>query len=90
MMLEGRGDIALSKLVQSGVGVERVDVGDAPGYWIDGPHGLLIADREGEIREERPRLAGRTMVWTTAGGVTYRLESRLGKDAALRIARTVR
>jgi hypothetical protein len=90
MALEGRGDNAFSKLVQGGVGVELVDVNGARGYWIGGAHALLFEDREGTVREERPRLAGRTLVWTTAGGVTYRLESRLGMRAALRVARTVR
>lgn len=90
MALPGRGDIGFSKLVQGGVGVEPVRVGDARGYWVDGPHALLYADRAGDVREERPRLAGRTLVWTTRDGVTYRLESRLSRDAALRIARSVR
>lgn len=90
MALPGRGDIGFSKLVQGGVGVEPVRVGDARGYWVDGPHALVYADRAGDVREERPRLAGRTLVWTTRDGVTYRLESRLSRDAALRIARSVR
>lgn len=90
MALPGRGDIGFAKLVEGGVGVERVRVGSARGFWIDGPHGLVYADREGEVREESPRLAGRTLVWTTADGVTYRLESGLGKAAALGVARSVR
>jgi hypothetical protein len=90
MALPGRGDIGFSKLVQGGVGVDLVRVGGARGYWINGPHALLYADRTGDVREERPRLAGRTLVWTTRDGVTYRLESRLTKNAALRIAGSVR
>ena len=38
--------------------------------------------------ELRPRLAGNTLVWVH-DAVTYRLETRLGREAALRLARTV-
>jgi hypothetical protein len=67
------------KLIDPSVRVRDVRVGDAPGLFVEGRH-VLVPPR---------RLAGNTLVWT-AGAATYRLETELALDAALRIARTVR
>ena len=61
--------------------ITRVRVNGARGYFIGGQHTVDLPD------ELRPRLAGNTLVWLH-DAVTYRLETRLGREAALRLART--
>jgi hypothetical protein len=79
-MLPG-GDIQLvKKLLGAGTGVEGVDVDGAFGVFISGaPHVVTPPNR----------LAGNTLLWVR-GETTYRLETALGRDAARRLARTVR
>jgi hypothetical protein len=72
-----------------GAAARRVQVGGAPGVWIDGPHELLVVDRAGEVRVEPPRLATRTLVWQR-DGVTLRLEGDLTLPEALAIATGMR
>ncbi|MEA2290203.1 MAG: hypothetical protein QOD55_2200 [Solirubrobacteraceae bacterium] len=74
------GDVALvKKLLAAGPSVTAVDVDGAFGVFIAGDHAL----------EPPSRLAGNTVLWER-DGVTYRLESALGRDGALRLARSVR
>ena len=47
-----------------------------------GPHAVTLPD------ELRPRIAGNTVVWMH-DAVTYRLETKLGRAAAVRLAETV-
>ncbi|MEA2380436.1 MAG: hypothetical protein QOH72_407 [Solirubrobacteraceae bacterium] len=79
-MLPG-GDIALvKKLLGAGTSVTSVDVDGALGVYISGaPHVVTPPNR----------LAGNTLIWVR-GDTTYRLETALGRAAALRLARTVR
>jgi hypothetical protein len=79
-MLPG-GDIGLvKKLLGSGTSVEGLDVDGALGVFISGePHVVTPPNR----------LAGNTLLWVR-GDTTYRLETALGRDAALRLARSVR
>jgi hypothetical protein len=72
-----------------GAGARRVEVGGAPGVWIDGPHELIVVDRAGEVRVEQPRLATRTLVWQR-DGVTLRLEADLTLAQALAVATGMR
>jgi hypothetical protein len=75
------GDIALvKKYLGAGTNVEGVDVDGAIGVFISGdPHVVTPPNR----------LAGNTLLWVR-GETTYRLETALGRDAALRLARSVR
>ena len=75
------GDIGIvKKLLGGGTSIEGVDVNGAFGAFISGdPH----------VIEPPGRLAGNTLLWVS-GDTTYRLESALGRDAALRLARSVR
>jgi len=75
------GDIALvKKLLGAGTHVEGVDVDGALGVFLSGePHVVTPPNR----------LAGNTLLWVR-GETTYRLETALGRDAALRLARSVR
>jgi hypothetical protein len=72
----------IQKLVDARVHIERVDVDGAEGIFVSGRHAVFLPD------QLRPRLAGNTLLWVR-DGVTYRLETALGVDAALRLARSV-
>jgi hypothetical protein len=72
-----------------GASARRVEVGGAPGVWIDGPHELIVVDRAGAVRVEQPRLATRTLVWQR-DGVTLRLEGDLTLPQALAVATGMR
>jgi hypothetical protein len=62
----------------------------APGVWISGrPHDFAYLDARGRARVETLRLAGNTLVWRH-GEVLLRLEARVSKRRALRIARSLR
>ncbi len=78
-VLPGDALALVRKLVDPSVQVRPVRVDGARGLFVEGRH-VLVPPR---------RLAGSTLVWTT-GGATYRLETELPLDAALRLARSVR
>jgi hypothetical protein len=70
--------------------VEEVAVGGEPGYWFSGePHFFTYQDANGNLRDERTRLAGNTLVWQR-GELTLRIEGELSREEALRIARSMR
>jgi hypothetical protein len=75
------GDVALvKKLLVAGTSVTGVDIDGAIGVYIAGePH----------VVTPPGRLAGNTLLWVR-GATTYRLETKLGRAAALRLARSVR
>ena len=83
----------VEKLVGGGTTVERVEVEGSPGLWLSGaPHAVYFA-RPGEpenVYLDEPFLAGNTLVWERPGGLTLRLEGRLSKDAAVRLAKSLR
>jgi hypothetical protein len=70
------------KLVTTQQRVDRVTVNGGPGFWVPGPH--VVDDFFGQ-----PRLSGSSLIWEQ-GGLTLRLEGRLTRADALRIARSVR
>jgi hypothetical protein len=79
----------LKKLVSTKSVIEPVQVDGARGLWLEGPpHTLTYVDRLGEFREKTVRIHGNVLLWTH-GGLTLRLEGRLGKPQALRIAREI-
>lgn len=80
--LQGDALPFVEKFVAGNVPITRVRVNGARGYFIAGPHTVNLPD------ELRPRLAGNALVWLH-DAVTYRLETRLGREAAVRLARTV-
>lgn len=93
LLTQFRGDFApefLGKGIGPGTRLEQVTVNGAPGYWIEGqPHALFYRDANGEIHDDRVRLAGNTLLWEQ-DGLTLRLESALTREEALRIAESVR
>lgn len=78
------------KLADAGTRVEAVSVGGAPGYWIDGEvHFFWYLDPDGSQIDDTYRAVGDTLVWTR-DGITYRLETSLGREAAIRLAESLR
>jgi hypothetical protein len=67
--------------------LETVTVGDNVAYWIaGGQHELWYLDPDDRARPDTTRLAANTLLWEV-DGVTFRLESRLERDAAVALAR---
>ena len=82
-------DGAFTKGIPAGTTVEQVSVGGGNGLWIEGDlHLFFYTDREGNMNDERIRLAGNVLVWE-AGGIAYRLESSLPRDRVFQIAESL-
>ena len=92
LVTEFRGQpspLFLKKMAVAGM-VEEVTVGGEPGYWFSGePHFFTYEDASGNVREERTRLAGNTLVWQR-GDLTLRLEGEITRQEALVIAESMR
>jgi hypothetical protein len=87
----GARDYALlKKSVGAKTLVEPVRVAGEPGLWVKGPpHTLTYFSRSGEFRERTVKIHGNVLLWTH-GAVTMRLEGRISKAQALRLARRIR
>jgi hypothetical protein len=80
----------LAKSLGPGTTAHRVRVSGARGVWISGhPHQFAYLDARGQARAETLRLAGNTLIWRH-GDVLLRLEARVSKREALRIAGSLR
>lgn len=80
----------ITKSIDSGTKVERVRVGANPAFWISGdPHFFFYRGPDGQFVEDSRRWVGDTLLWTD-GDITYRLETSLGREAAIRIAESLR
>jgi hypothetical protein len=80
----------IQKGLPRGTTATPTSVNGARAFWIAGsPHLLIIRDRSGVMHEQPSRLAANTLLWER-DGITYRLESSLDLDAALRIAESMR
>jgi hypothetical protein len=78
------------KFIDSGTKMTRVTVNGAQGYWISGaPHFFFYIDPEGNSVDDTHRQVGDTLIWST-GEETYRLESALDMDAAIKFAESLR
>jgi hypothetical protein len=70
--------------------VDEVVVNGGSGFWLEGrPHFFFYRDATGAVRQETLRLAGNTLLWQQ-GEITFRLEAEQSRDAALRIASSLR
>ncbi len=66
--------------------VEQVVVGPAAGVFISGPeHVVVMIGADGAVIADTAQLAGNTVLWASEG-VTYRLETALGRDEAVALA----
>jgi len=93
LLQEFRGGIEagfFGKGVPPGSRVEPATINGAPGYWIEGGLRFFVyRDVNGVTQTETTRVAGNTLLWER-DGVVYRLESSLPREAAIRIAESVR
>jgi hypothetical protein len=80
--IQGDSTAFIEKFVAGGVPITPVRVNGERGYFIGSPHAISLP---GELR---PRIAGNTVVWLH-DAVTYRLETKLGRAAAVPLAETV-
>ncbi|MGH8978354.1 MAG: hypothetical protein ACRDV7_09800, partial [Acidimicrobiia bacterium] len=80
---------SVEKLIPPDTTIGHVDVDGTGAYWLaGGPHVFMYLDRDGNPQRAASRLAANTLLWER-DGVTYRLESMLDRDAALRLARDI-
>ena len=80
----------LKKSVGDKAVVEPVRVAGEPGLWLEGPpHTLTYFSASGEFRQRTVKIHGNVLLWTH-GPVTVRLEGRISKAQALRVARRIR
>ena len=77
-----------TKSISTGTTVTLVLVDGKQGYWLSGDaHFLFYEGPSGTVHDER-RWVGDTLLWSD-GLITYRLETSLGQDAAIRIAESM-
>ncbi len=92
VLTEFRGSVErafFEKMLGPGNELTPVTVGDEAGYWISGvPHELVYLDPRGEIIADSRRVVGDTLIWTH-GDLTFRLETSLGRAAAIGLAETI-
>jgi hypothetical protein len=90
-ILPGTRPAPLTKVAGAGTVLEAATVAGTPGWWLSGaPHVLWIdgdpGGADGGADDARAlRLAGNTLLWAD-GDLTYRLESALGREAAVELA----
>jgi len=78
-----------NKIISAGTVVERVRVAGDRGYWLSGdPHVFFWEGPNGFVDDAR-RWVGDVLLWSD-GEITYRLETSLGRDEAIRIAGSLR
>ena len=91
ILTEFRGDVEdsfYSKALGSGTTATPVLVHGTGAFWLTGdPHFLFYTGPDGFIHEDR-RWIGDALIWAR-GPVTYRLETSLGREAAIRIAESM-
>jgi hypothetical protein len=66
--------------------LEKTSVNGHEAAWVEGPYVVELADGDLTLRR---LVEGNTLLWE-AGGITYRLESSLPLEQALRIAESVK
>ena len=80
----------IAKAAGPNVRLEPIDVNGDPGWWITGaPHEIMVLRPDGDIGVLRAAVVGDTLVFSR-DGTLYRLESALGREATLEIARSLR
>lgn len=78
------------KILGPGTRVQTVKVDGVTGYWISGrPHEIIFVNPNGDPVFDTRRIVGDTLIWAK-DGITYRLESGLGRDAAIELASSLR
>jgi hypothetical protein len=89
--LLGRTSPAIVKAVGPGTTLQRLRVGDDRAIFLSGdPHGVVFAPRPGDLVFEEERRAADVLLVDRADGVLVRIEGRLDRAAAVRIAQSLR
>jgi hypothetical protein len=85
------GAVLFEKMLGYETRTEYVDVGGAPGLWIEGSrfHDVFYLSAGGAEQRAPGFLAGNVLVWQR-GAVSYRLEAGLTQERALELAATLR
>lgn len=84
------GPQTFEKLLNEGVAVEQVVVGDTTGYWIEGgQHFFYFRDANGDVVDSTIRLVGTTLMWGQ-DGYTVRIEGAPDLESAKRIAESMK
>ncbi len=69
---------------------ESLTVNGAPGLWVPEQHEIFLFNPHTGTRYTTPNLvAGQTLLWA-ANGLTYRLETSLSREEAVRLAESLR
>jgi hypothetical protein len=93
LVTENRGSIdrgMVNKIVGAGGRVERIIMDGEDAYLFSGePHLFWYLDEHGAFVEGSGRRVGDALVWQR-GGVLYRIEGQLGRDALIAIAASMR
>lgn len=77
------------KVLNAPASVTEVTVEGARGFFISGPpHYFVYVDETGRQVDASHRVVGDTLIWS-GGDVTYRLESGLDMDEAIRLAESL-
>ena len=67
-----------------------VAVNGENGWWISGAvHEFMYLDPSGDVVSESRRVVGDSLIWTR-GDMTFRMETSLGRAAAIALAETIR
>ncbi len=78
-----------TKLISAGTIVAPIEVGEHPGYWLSGEAHVFFWEGANGFVDDPRRWVGDVLLWSD-GTITYRLETSLGRDEAIRIAESVR
>ncbi len=77
------------KVLGSDTTVDPVQVHGQRGFWLSGaPHFFFYVGPGGVVVQDDRRWVGDALLWSD-GPITYRLESAVGRDAAIRIAESL-
>ena len=89
-VFEARG-IVYQKSIDSGTVVEEVTVDGRDALWLSGAvHMIQVRDASGQVSVDFVRFVGGNVLAWEAGGVTYRIETKLTLEEALKIAESIR
>lgn len=87
----GRAEPVIVKTAGAGTTVERLTVDGNPAIYLAGAsHGFGFLGRDGSFAVQEERLAGDVLVVDRADGVVLRLEGRIDRQSAVRIAASAR
>jgi hypothetical protein len=77
------------KLIGEGVTVEPLTIDGKRAYWVSGEaHFFFYIREDGGVIDDGRRWVGDALAWTD-GATTYRMESALGRDATIALARSL-